>query len=85
MPELIGEEAIKVVQTVLDTIESALAQGHRVELRNFGVFEVFNTKERPGRNPNNPEKTVVIPARTVVKFHPGKEMKAKVLLLKDQE
>ena len=60
----------------LDAIGEALLQGRNVELRNFGVFEVQVRKARVGRNPNKPEKDVVIPRRAVVKFKAGKELKA---------
>ena len=52
-----------------------LTSGMNVELRNFGVFEVQVRKQRVGRNPNRPEKDVVIPRRAVVKFKAGKDMK----------
>ena len=65
----------ETVQLTLDTILAALAEGRNVELRNFGVFEVQLRKSRIGRNPNKPEKDVVIPSRAVVKFKAGKELK----------
>ena len=65
----------ETVQLTLDTILAALAEGRNVELRNFGVFEVQVRKSRIGRNPNKPEKDVPIPARAVVKFKAGKELK----------
>lgn len=65
-----------VVQLTLDTIADSLAKGQNVELRNFGVFEVQVRKSRVGRNPNRPEKDVVIPRRAVIKFKAGKELKA---------
>ena len=52
-----------------------------MELRNFGVFEVKIRKARVGRNPNKPEVDVPIPARSMVKFKAGKEMRAEVLKL----
>ena len=52
-----------------------------MELRNFGVFEVKIRKARVGRNPNKPETDVPIPARSMVKFKAGKEMRAEVLKL----
>jgi nucleoid DNA-binding protein len=70
-----------VVQKTLDYIIEAVAQGQNVELRNFGVFEVRLRKARVGRNPNKPQTDVPIPPRAVVKFKPGKEMKAFVLKL----
>lgn len=66
------------VQLTLDTIADALAKGNNVELRNFGVFEVQVRKSRIGRNPNRPEKDVVIPTRAVVKFKAGKVLKARM-------
>src|SRR6187397_2973139 len=68
-----------VVQKTLDYIAEALAKGDKVELRNFGVFEVKVRRARIGRNPNAPETDVPIPERSVVKFKPGKEMRAEVI------
>src|SRR6266568_3322640 len=64
--------------------QQALAKGDKVELRNFGVFEVKVRKARIGRNPNAPAADVPIPERSVVKFKPGKEMRAEVLKLAPQ-
>jgi nucleoid DNA-binding protein len=70
-----------VIQRTLDHICEALSKGDKVELRNFGVFEVKVRKARVGRNPNRPETDVPIPQRAVVKFKAGKEMRADVLKL----
>lgn len=70
------KEVRETVQLTLDAIAEALAEGRNVELRNFGVFEVQLRKSRIGRNPNRPEKDVVIPKRAVIKFKAGKELKA---------
>ena len=75
------QQVLEVVQRTLDYISEALAKGENVELRNFGVFEVKVRKARIGRNPNAPATDVPIPQRTVVKFKPGKEMRAEVLKL----
>ena len=72
------KEVRETVQLTLDAIASALSQGRNVELRNFGVFEIQVRKSRIGRNPNKPEMDVVIPARAVVKFKAGKELKTKL-------
>ena len=77
----IQSEVQNVVQRTLDHIAEALAKGDKVELRNFGVFDVKIRKARVGRNPNQPEKDVPIPARATVKFKAGKEMRAEVLKL----
>ncbi|MCL4786066.1 MAG: integration host factor subunit beta [Verrucomicrobia bacterium] len=78
---LVQQQVLDVVQKTLDYIAEALAKGDKVELRNFGVFEVKVRKARIGRNPNAPETDVPIPQRSVVKFKPGKEMRADVLKL----
>ena len=78
---LIQSQVFAVVQKTLDQIAEVLAKGGKVELRNFGVFDVKIRKARIGRNPNKPETDVPIPARAMVKFKAGKEMKAAVLKL----
>src|ERR1041384_5937906 len=78
---LVQQDVLNVVQKTLDYIGEAVAQGTKVELRNFGVFEVKIRKARVGRNPNSPAADVRIPPRAVVKFKPGKEMREAVLKL----
>jgi nucleoid DNA-binding protein len=78
---LVQQQVLDVIQKTLDYIAQALAKGDKVELRNFGVFEVKVRKARIGRNPNAPETDVPIPERSVVKFKAGKEMRAEVLKL----
>ena len=78
---LVQQQVFDVVQKTLDYIAEALAKGDKVELRNFGVFEIKIRKARVGRNPNAPETNVPIPARAMVKFKAGKEMRADVLKL----
>src|ERR1041385_8164433 len=75
------QQVLEAVQRTLDYISQALAKGDKVELRNFGVFEVKVRKARVGRNPNAPETDVPIPERAVVKFKPGKEMRETVIKL----
>src|SRR5246127_540661 len=78
---LVQQQVLDVVQKTLDYIAEAVAKGEKVELRNFGVFEVKVRKARIGRNPNAPATDVPIPERSVVKFKPGKEIRAEVLRL----
>src|SRR3977135_152691 len=78
---MIQNQVLDVVQRTLDYIAESLARGDKVELRNFGVFEVKVRKARIGRNPNSPDKDVPIPERSVVKFKPGKEMRTQVIKL----
>ncbi len=72
------QEVFDVVQRTFDHITDSLAQNVSVELRNFGVFQVRLTKPRIGRNPNQPDSSVTIPARATVKFKAGKVMKQRV-------
>jgi nucleoid DNA-binding protein len=72
----------EVVQRVFDRITEALVQEGRIELRNFGVFEVKKRKPRRARNPRTGER-VEVPARLVVTFKAGREMEERVGQLKD--
>jgi nucleoid DNA-binding protein len=78
---LVQGQVSDVVQKTFDGIIESLSRGEGVELRNFGVFEVRHRKPRVGRNPSDPSKEFPIPARAVVKFKPGKEMKEIVMKL----
>lgn len=81
---MVQQDVLNVVQKTLDYLTESLSEGRTVELRNFGVFEIKLRKARVGRNPNRPESDVPIPPRAVVKFKPGKEMKARVATLSDK-
>ena len=78
---LAQQHVFEVIRKTMEYISEALAKGDKVELRNFGVFEVKVRKARVGRNPNAPETDVPIPARATVKFKAGKEMRADVMKL----
>lgn len=78
---MVQQTVLEVIQKTFDYISEALANGKKVELRNFGVFEVKVRKARVGRNPNAPENDVRIPPRSVVKFKAGKEMREAVIKL----
>jgi len=65
--------AKRAVQDVLDSIVDALLKTRRMELRNFGVFEVKRRAPRVARNPRTNEQ-VTVPAKTVVIFQPGKRL-----------
>lgn len=65
----------QVIQSFLDKMIDSLAEGERLEFRDFGVFEVVVRKQKIGRNPKNAAVPIVIPARSAVKFTPGKKMR----------
>ena len=62
------------VQSFLDRVVAELIAGNRIELRDFGVFEVKTRASRIGRNPRTGDQ-VPVPERRVVTFRPGKKMK----------
>ena len=66
-----------IVQHTFDTIFEALKNGERIELRNFGVFQVKKRKKRIGRNPKTGE-VIPVPERHTVVFKPGLEMKQSI-------
>jgi integration host factor subunit alpha len=75
---MVQQEVFDIVQRTFNHIIKALASGEKVELRNFGIFEVRVRKARIGRNPSEPGTKVAIPERSVVKFKAGKEMRLEV-------
>ncbi len=63
-----------IVQGTLDAITGCLASGQRLEIRNFGVFEVKKRDARVGRNPRTGQE-VAIGEKRVAVFKPGKALK----------
>lgn len=68
----------RVVQDFLDAMTDALANGDRLEFRDFGVLQVVERKAKIGRNPKNASVPIQIPARKAVKFTPGKKMRSRI-------
>lgn len=67
-----------IVQKTLDGIIDVLATEGRLELRNFGVFEVRPKRAYKARNPRTGE-TVMVPEKKITHFKPGLAMMEKVL------
>ena len=67
----------EIVQKTFDAIVEALVADGRIELRNFGVFEVKRRAARRARNPKTGDR-IRVPARMVVTFRPGKMMEDRV-------
>ena len=74
---LTQHQAQQIVQKTFDAIVKTLAEEGRVELRNFGVFEVRWRKARAARNPRTGEK-VMVPEKCTVTFKPGRVMQERV-------
>ncbi|MBQ6772871.1 MAG: HU family DNA-binding protein [Synergistaceae bacterium] len=73
------KDVAPVVDEVFAEIEGALAKGDKCTFVGFGVFEVRERAAREGRNPQNPQEKVQIPAKKVPVFRPGKDLKDKVV------
>ena len=74
----------EIVQKTFDAIVEALVDEGRIELRNFGVFEVKKRASRKARNPRTGQR-VDVPEKWVVTFKPGKEMEERVRVLKEAQ
>lgn len=68
-------KAEAAVETVFESMKRALANGDRIELRGFGVFNVRPRKTGIGRNPRTGAE-VNIPPGKAVRFKPGKELQS---------
>lgn len=74
----------EIVQKTFNAIVDTLVEDGRIELRNFGVFEVKKRAARKARNPRTGEK-VYVPSKFVVTFKPGKEMEERVRQMEEAE
>ena len=76
-PTLNDETIVEGIDLMLQEIINSVALDNRVEIRGFGSFEIFTTKERVGRNPKTME-NYKIPSQNKVRFSPT--LKAKYFL-----
>ncbi len=68
------KDADKAVSATIEAIMAAVAAGDKVQLVNFGSFEVRERKARTGRNPRTKE-NIVIPASKLPVFKAGRQFK----------
>lgn len=73
----------RTLEAILSKATDALANGERVELRGFGIFEAKETKARTGRNPATGA-TIEIPASRKATFRPSKELKTRLTGKREQ-
>lgn len=59
-------ESAALVETVLDEISDALAEGETVKISSFGSFGVRQKGQRVGRNPKTGEEVPILPRRVLV-------------------
>jgi DNA-binding protein HU-beta len=67
-------KAATAVETVIESMRSALGAGDRIELRGFGVFQVKRRKRGIGRNPKTGVEVAIPPGNTI-RFKPGKGLR----------
>jgi len=71
------------VKGLLEQMSQALATGNRIEIRGFGSFSLHYRPPRVGRNPKTGE-SVALPGKHVPHFKPGKELRERVNLQKEE-
>ena len=70
-------ESANLVESVLQHMSDALAQGETVKISSFGTFSVRAKSARVGRNPKTGEEVPISPRR-VLTFRPSHLMKDRV-------
>ena len=70
-------ESADLVESVLQLMSDALAQGETVKISSFGTFSVRDKSARVGRNPKTGE-AIRIEAKKSAKFKAGKELNDKI-------
>jgi len=68
-------DAKKALDAFMETTTEALKAGDKIALVGFGTFGVAKRAARKGRNPQKPSQVINIPAKNVVKFTVGSELK----------
>ena len=69
----------RAVDAAIDSIRETVVKGERVTLADFGTFERKHRNQRVARNPREPDIPIVVPARELPSFTPGKEFRQQVL------
>jgi len=71
------KKAEEIVNTIFDSMTTAMINDDRIEIRGFGSFVVNNYKAYTGRNPKTGESISVNPKKLPF-FKVGKELKERV-------
>ena len=66
-----------IIDDFFESLVSELIKFNKIKISSFGTFEVFDKKERIGRNPKTKVEAKIV-ARRVVKFKPSKTIKEKL-------
>lgn len=79
---LTKKDTLTAVNAIFEIIADELKKGNEVQLVGFGTFEVRKRAAKQGRNPQNPQKIIKIPAKKVPAFRAGKTLKEAIKALK---
>jgi integration host factor subunit alpha len=71
------EQAVSLLDWILELFKTTLQQGEPISIFNFGVFTVRSKASRNGRNPITGQ-PLIISSRRVVTFHASPRLKAEV-------
>jgi integration host factor subunit beta len=83
LPEFQVRDVELALNCILGQMANALAQGERIEIRGFGSFDLRRRPPRIARNPKTGE-AVNLLAKVAIHFKPGKEMRDRVNVARDQ-
>ena len=83
LPDIQLDDVESAVNCLLKHMADALVQGERIEIRGFGSFNLHHRPPRSARNPMTGE-TINLPAKVVLHFKPGKDMKDRVNAAREQ-
>jgi integration host factor subunit alpha len=67
-------DALGIVDKTIESMKQVICENGRLELRDFGVFQVRERKARIGRNPRNKKEYPIAPHR-VVTYKMGKNLR----------
>lgn len=70
-------DAMQMLDTVMDEMVRAIADGNRIEIRGLGSFQVRKHSPKTGYNPTTGE-TMMVPAGKTVLFRPGRDLTNKM-------
>jgi DNA-binding protein HU-beta len=76
-------DAGRAIDAMIDAVRDSVVRGERVTLADFGTFERRHRNERIARNPRRPQIPIVVPARDLPAFTPGKEFREQVVTTSD--
>jgi DNA-binding protein HU-beta len=74
---LTKKQAMEAVEATFEALKQAMSKGEKIQLVGFGSFQVRAKRARKGRNPQTGSE-IIIAARKVLKFKPGKALQQAV-------